>query len=470
MRKKLIIAVLAIVCAIGATIGILTFVLQKKGDITIAVAGYSAENPPEVSMGEFPYGDYAVTVTRGEGKTEQIPLTEEMISESDRLKLYREGEQTLTVSYEGATCRITVIVRRKSLDYLTLTSRTVTYTGQPFVVEVEGNVPADASVRYPNGNSFVNAGEYDVTAVVYGDVYGTKTLTAHLSIRKAEYDMSGVTFSDGSFVYDGREKSIDVKGELPEGVKVSYTIGAKAGNSAVDAGTYRVTARFSFSNGNYLPIDDKSADLTIEKAVYDTTNLKLEDKTAVYEGLEHVLTLTDESAVPQGVAAQYTVRKIKTGGGESVNGAWSAGHGAVDAGTYEVKVEFVLSDAKNYATIDPMTARLTIGQAQYDLSGVYMDTVYAKYDGEVHSLSIHGETTAEEAALPADVTVRYTIRKIYDADGAPIEEEAIEGNGATAAGEYEVTAYFSHDNDNYEPVESLSARLIIELPQEAQNA
>lgn len=282
--------------------------------------------------------------------------------------------------------------------------------------------------------------------------------------------MSGVTFSDESFVYDGREKSIAVKGELPEGVKVSYTIGAKAGNSAVDAGTYRVTARFSFSNGNYLPIDDKSADLTIEKAVYDTTNLKLEDKTAVYEGLEHVLTLTDESAVPQGVTAQYTVRKIKSGGGESVNGAWSAGNGAVDAGTYEVKVEFVLSDAKNYATIDPLTAHLTIGQAQYDLSGVYMDTVYATYDGEVHSLSIHGETTAEEAALPADVTVRYTIRKIYDADGAAIEEEATEGNGATEAGAYEVTAYFSHDNDNYEPVESRRSTLIIELPQEAQNA
>ena len=35
--------------------------------------------------------------------------------------------------------------------------------------------------------------------------------------------MLGVTFEDASFDYDGEEKTIEITGELPDGVTVDYT-------------------------------------------------------------------------------------------------------------------------------------------------------------------------------------------------------------------------------------------------------
>jgi len=61
---------------------------------------------------------------------------------------------------------------------------------------------------------------------------------------KPTVDMSGVSFQNAVFTYDGEEHSIFVSGTLPEGVTVTYT-----GNGKVNAGYYNVTAKFTVPEG-----------------------------------------------------------------------------------------------------------------------------------------------------------------------------------------------------------------------------
>ncbi|MGN0822732.1 MAG: MBG domain-containing protein [Candidatus Gallimonas sp.] len=454
MRKKLIIAILVIVCAVGATVGILISVLKKKTDVTVSVAG----NPEAIiAPGEFPYGEYKLLVTRGSGKTEEIALTEEMIPEEERLKFYREGEQTVAVVYEGARCEIKVTVRRKDFEGLAFNDLTVVYTGEPVEMTLSGNLPADATVRYPRGNSFTNAGEYDVTAVVYGDAYAMQTFTARLVIEKATYDMSGVSFCDGEFTYDGTEKSVSVTGELPSGLSVSYTVGAKTGNSATDAGMYEVRARFSSENGNYNPVEDMTASLTIHKAAHDMSGVAFPEESFVYDGRERSVGL-NETTLPKGVAVrEYRIRKIRAADGTECSAEETVGNGATDAGTYLVTAHFSIADGKNYQQVEPVSGTFAIARAEYSLENVNLDWAEVPWDGNEHSLHVSWDPLTGK---PDWIAVSYTIRKFDDEGG--YAGEAIEGNGATEAGGYEVTAHFSVTDDNYcLSTESLTAYLII---------
>ena len=85
--------------------------------------------------------------------------------------------------------------------------------------------------------------------------YNAVTTSLTLTVNKAVCDMSGVTFADARYTYDGNPKSLSI-GTLPTSVSVSYT-----GNGMTDVGVYTVTA--SFTSENYLPIPDMTAMLTI---------------------------------------------------------------------------------------------------------------------------------------------------------------------------------------------------------------
>ena len=71
-------------------------------------------------------------------------------------------------------------------------------------------------------------------------------MTARLVIEKGNYDLSGITFKDTTYTYDGTEKSVLVQGTLPAGLTVVYS-----GNGRINAGTYSVTATFAGDYDNY---------------------------------------------------------------------------------------------------------------------------------------------------------------------------------------------------------------------------
>ena len=458
MRKKLIIAVIVIACLVVAAVTALMTFIKEKTQVTYTIAG--SEQSIEIEPGEFPYGDYKLTVTHDSGAKEEVVLTEDMILEDEKIKLYRLGEQKITVTYKGASCEISVNVKYKSLDHITLSDKTVTYTGEPIVMSVEGNLPADVTVRYPYGNVFTNAGEYDVTAIVYGNYYKSVTLTARLTILKADYDVSGITIPDGKYVYDGTEKSISVTGTLPAGLTVSYSIGSKTGNSAIDVGEYQVTAKFSSNDPNYNPLKDMSAKLTVEKATPDMKGVSFPDVSVVYDKQSHGVELVGQ--LPEGVAVDYyTTKKKETD--ETKEEEESRGNGAINVGAYVVTVRFTVADLKNYCAVEPMTANLIIKCAEYHLDGIYLNSDTVVYSGRYHTIALEGKESGAQVVLPEEVSLRYTTKKIYNIDGSAVESEETEGNGAIDAGIYRVTAHFElkYNKSNYLPIPSLSATLII---------
>ena len=145
--------------------------------------------------------------------------------------------------------------------------------------------------------------------------------TFDVTIAKADYVMSGVTFEGGSFTYDGQAHSLEIAGTLPDGVTVTYE-----GNGKVNAGTYTVTAKFAGDYANYNTIDDMTAMLTIAKAmpVYTTP----ENLTAC---IEHTLA---DVTLPAGWTWEDST--LSVGG----------------AGEKQFKAIFTPEDTSNYNTVE----------------------------------------------------------------------------------------------------------------------
>lgn len=415
-----------------------------------------------IELGKFNYDDYKINVKYSNGKSEEVTLTEEMISTYDKLKFYQVGEQEINVIYKNKKCKISVTVKRSNLDGVVLESKTVVYTGKPFVMEVQGYIPADVTVRYPNGNTFTNAGTYDIKAICYGDNYETKELSATLTIEKAEYDMSGVKFEDATFTYDKSPKTISITGTLPVGVGVEYRIGNVKGNSATNAGRYEVVASFTSANANYGQILEKTAVLTINKAKFADFDITFNDKNVVYSGHSNFVE-ADLTNVPNGVTTYYTIKKIKNAIGDDVEGVQENGNSAILAGTYSVSLNFLVADTDNYESIAPISAKLIIERAVYVIDNAFMYSQSYKYDGLEKSITLSGENVGSSPVLPFGVEVTYTYRKIKDGSGTEVEDVVVSGNSASQAGTYEISAHLTSDDENYKEISDIVG--ILEITQ-----
>lgn len=159
--------------------------------------------------------------------------------------------------------------------------------------------------------------------------YGTGGGTEQGGSEQDENDpetITGVTFEDQTFTYDGNEHSISVTGDVPDGVTVAYE-----NNSAVNAGTYEAKAVLSGEGYVTLTLD---ATLTIEKATLDASAFTFEDDTVPYDGKAHSLKV--EGELPAGVTVTYS------------------NNGKTEAGTYEVKATL---SGSNY---NPLTLTATL--------------------------------------------------------------------------------------------------------------
>ena len=256
------------------------------------------------------------------------------------------------------------------------------------------------------------AGDYVATATLEDgyvwsdDTTGPKEIP--WSIARATYDMGDVLFEDGTFEFDGTNLYLAVAGDLPDGVEVLYLYNGKS-----KVGTYTIIARFTAPDAvNYEPIPDMSATLTI---VLPPT--RIEVPTAVsglgYDGSAQI-------GVVEGVG--YAL----------------VGNVATDAGSYTATA--TLEDGYVWAdgTTVAQTIQWSIAKATYDMSGISFNGMTVKADGEAHSIYVSG------GDLPAGVTVSY------------------DGNGKSAPGTYTVTAKFTGDETNYEPIPDMTATLIIE--------
>lgn len=369
------------------------------------------------AIGEFSYADYKVKVSYNTEKVEEIELTADMISDEDEMKLLQEGEHTITVSYKKQECSFKVNIERNSFKNISFDSIETTYTGESVVAELSGDIPDGAEIIYSPSNSFINAGEYEVSATISCENYATKTYNTTVTILKASYDMSSVVFEDVEDVYNGTEYGVFAL-NLPKGVSVEYYIEDEKTNARVDAGNYTVVAKFSGDIKNYESIDDMTASLKINKATYNMSGVKFENKSSVYDGHEVEVKLNDESLLPSGVSVIYSNNKH------------------IDAGEYTAVAKFIISDSRNFEQIEDMTAIISIAKNNFKLSDIEFFGDIVQYDGTVHSLEVKGQ-------LPNGVEVEY------------------ENNNQVNSGTYTVIAKFIHSNQNYNEIEDMSAVLQI---------
>ena len=304
-------------------------------------------------------------------------------------------------------------------------------------IEVNEELPAGVVVKYTwkksngesgTGNSFKNVGTYVVTATISGGYYATTTATATLTI--VQPSLSGITFTDKSFVYDGTKKSIAISGKLIEGASVSYSIkgvngesvDAGATNGTTQVGVYEVTATFSGTlEGNTLV-----AYLTIVKASHRVT---LENKSVIFDGNDHTI---NSPTLPSGmsIASSAVSGKEYDKDHNLTNSVSATENGRIvsrsNAGNYTITVNF--DGGRNYNDTSS-SATLVITPSSLE---IYFATEISSgwtYDGKTHTIS---------ATAPGDVTISYSYTGTLSGSDNKFRD----------AGTYNLTATLK-DNPNY---------------------
>lgn len=374
-----------------------TFTLTvSKAPLTISVEDVTKAYDGEV------YAAWTIVYDEFVYDDDAMDLSGELIYSGDGVTAITPGTYAIEIggltsnNYDISFVSGNLTITKAELTGITFEDALLIYDGTAKSIFISGTLPTGVTVTY-TGNGQTEVGDYPVTATIDGGTnYENLELEAMMKIRG---ELTGISFEDAEFVYDGDEKSLAITGTLPTGVTVTYT-----GNNQTNAGIYEVTA--NIDGGSDYMDETLTATLTIAKAAL--TGIILSDEEFVYDG--HAKSLLIMGTLPIGVTVAY------------------AGNGQTEAGVYEVVTS--IDGGNNYEGLE-LTAELTIVKA--DLSGILsLEDASFVYDGDAKSLAVSGD-------IPTGVTVSYT------------------GNGQTTAGVYEVTASIS-GGVNYEDLE-LSATL-----------
>ncbi|GHA45737.1 hypothetical protein GCM10007103_28560 [Salinimicrobium marinum] len=271
-----------------------------------------------------------------------------------------------------------------SAEIATNSTQTFTYDGTVKNVVASLN-NEEGSLEYFPEKGYINVGTYPITvSAAETEHYLAVSKEVNLVIEPAT--ITGVTFEDDSFSYNGEAHSLTVTG-LPEGATVAY-----ADNGQINAGTYKVTATVSQENYNDKVL---TADLIIEKAKAVITAETLQAFT--YDGTSKAVT----------ASLNHSETEL----------AYTSQQGYTNAGTYPVTISAEETD--NYLSTSREVS-LVIENAE--ITGVAFEDNTFTYDGTSKSIEV--------SSLPEGASVSY------------------ENNDQTEAGTYEVTATVSQENYN----------------------
>ena len=292
----------------------------------------------------------------------------------------------------------------------TFTGVDAVYDGTAKTIAVAG-LPEGATVSYSvNGGeavsavSVTDAGVYTVVATVALPAGYTPVapLTATLTIAKADYKLpEGVVyFEDAEVPYSGQWYTVMPVVALPEGVSYSV-IGAPLLNAG-ETGTYTINFGFNdpaMANNYNPPASIKDINLSVVKGDVDMSGVSLDDLNIPFDGKPHRLELT--GTLPSVLTCDII-------GGGTKKGSYTV------TATFSFKDK---NDAANYNLPAPLTATLTIGAGEFNLSGLDFTDRTLPYSGRDQypvmskdGLTINievkkGETVVNEIRKPGVYTV-----------------------------------------------------------------
>ena len=155
----------------------------------------------------------------------------------------------------------------KQFTDITFTDKTVTYDGTEHSIVIAGELSNGTKVDYTN-NTGTDAGVYNATAALSGEGYESKTLTAKLTVNKADIPADGITFADGVAEYDGKPHTLQIVGNLPQGVVCEYLYDGEKTDGATTVGSHTVQCILSGKNYNTVTLDAKLTITSTEKQLY----------------------------------------------------------------------------------------------------------------------------------------------------------------------------------------------------------
>ena len=268
-------------------------------------------------------------------------------------------------------------------------------SGRKALIEVE-----DIVISYTSGEEL----HYGDNTVIIS--YMGISLPIPITVQKAEYDISGIEFSDLSIVYNGGFNTISYGGSLPVGYD-GIALECEIVGGGVDVGEYKVSMRFRTNSADYkIP---ESIDRTIKITPYEAAVI-FENTEFVYDGMAKMPTAYIYDVFENKIA--LNVRGMHSLAGEYIATAYS--------------------DDLNYR-LTGSSHSFVIAKADYDLSSVDWIGTDVTYSG--------GEVFVYVVGLPQGVSVIGYV-----------------DNRATEAGFYTAKATVSYDERNYNPPPELICR------------
>ena len=256
-------------------------------------------------------------------------------------------------------------------------------------------------------------GSYTVTVrMAEGVNYLAKEETLAFTISKATIDASTIAWSYSEpFVYSASAHSVYVEG-VPSDVTVNYS----GTRSATNAGTYTVSATFTYDEANYNPISIEPLEWIISKRTLTDIDLMwVYNEAFVYDMSMKEVTI---DGLPEDVTVKEYIQNV-----------------AINAGTYTASAVFEF-DSANYESVSISPLTWEIKKAKIDISSLEWTSTSLPFNGQLQSITLTG--------IPAGVEVLYS------------------GNEYVVAGTYFATAIFFADEENFEHIRSVTTTWTIE--------
>ena len=306
---------------------------------------------------------------------------------------------------------------KEILDQIEFKDTEFTYDGTEKKIEAK-NIPQDCTIDYYiekiHGNSMVNAGVYTITGIItcsnpnYNKI---PNIEAKLTINKAKYELKDVTFDDAIYSYEpGLQHTLLLTNtkNIPNNVKVIYE-----NNVHEDVGEYTAIARFEVDS-NHENIEPMTAVLSIIPKELDLSTIDFKKiQKVIFDGKSKNF----EIDIP-------TYLKVTKKYFNSENLEVSE---PIDAGTYQVKIDYQISDSlikENYKLINvpDNNGILIIQKKILDLSNLNFKYDSYCYDGKGHEFNVETETEVDGQKIKYSVPDELTINKKYYSNGIEMNE------------------------------------------------
>jgi len=293
------------------------------------------------------------------------------------------GNHTLEVTfapddeanYTTATAGVALTVNKAQAVITADAVQTYTYDGTVKTIVASLN-HTETALAYNPQQGYTDAGSYPITVTAPETAnYRTASQNIILTIAKAEWTGTPVTFPDSNPIgYDGEPHEITA-GPIPAGSEVSYTVtdsdgNKRPGNGVTDAGEYTVTV--TIRQDNYEDI----VATTPVVIVKSTPVITWSNPEAITYGAELGGDRLNAHADIAGTFVYTPVTKT-----------------VLDAGEHPLKVTFIPRDDINYHTVTAEVT-LTVHKAEALITATEVQTRY--YDGTIKNTEAtlnHDETT-----------------------------------------------------------------------------